>query len=119
MTLYDDASNAGKEAFDSALKSFSIWTKGVQQIAAQSTDFTKQSYEQSAQLFEKLSQARSLDRAAEVQAEFARDAYERWVSQATKVGEIVSDVAKETYKPFEDAVTTAANRGAEAVNRAA
>lgn len=111
MSLNDDASRFGKDAMDNTMKSVSAMTRGLQQIAAETGEFTKTSYEQSAQMVEKLSQVRSLDRAVEVQSEFARSAYERWMSQATKMGELYAEIAKETYKPFEQTATAAAERG--------
>ena len=45
--------------------------------------------------------AKSLEKAIEIQTEFAKSAYEGFVAQATKMGELYSDLAKETYKPFE------------------
>ena len=117
MNLYDDANKAGKEAMDNALKSFSVMTKGLQKISAETTDFTKQSYEQSAQMFEKLAQSKSFDRALEVQNDYTKSAYERWVAQATKMSEMYSDMAKESYRSFETTMTTATNRGAEAARK--
>ena len=37
----------------------------------------------------------------EIQADYAKTAYEGFVAQATKIGELYVDLAKETYKPFE------------------
>ncbi|KAA0970507.1 phasin family protein [Aureimonas fodinaquatilis] len=101
MTIIDETGRVGKEAVDGTLKSVSAVTKGFQQLAAETTDFTKRSYEQSAQHFEKLSQTRTLDKVIELQSDFAKSAYENWVSQATKVGEIYSEIAKESVRPFE------------------
>lgn len=119
MNAYDDANRFGKDAMDNALKSLSVMTRGFQQIATETGEFAKQSYEQSAQMAEKLGQVRSLDRALEVQNEFARSAYERWMTQATKMGEIYTDIAKEAYKPFEQTATAAAERGAAFASKAA
>ena len=44
---------------------------------------------------------KSLDKAIEVQTEYAKSAYEGFVSKASKIGELYADFAKETYKPFE------------------
>ncbi|MCQ8782555.1 phasin family protein [Mangrovibrevibacter kandeliae] len=101
MTVYDDASKFNREAMDNSLKSFSAMTRGFQQIAAESADFTKRSYERSSQFFEQLSQTTTMDRAMELQTEFARSSYETWIQQATKMGELYSDIAKESFKPFE------------------
>ncbi len=37
----------------------------------------------------------------EIQADYAKTAYEGFVAQATKISELYADLAKETYKPFE------------------
>ena len=43
----------------------------------------------------------------EVQTEYAKSAYEGLVAQATKMGELYTDLAKEAYKPFEGMVPAA------------
>ena len=50
---------------------------------------------------EKLFGVKSLEKAIEVQTEYAKTAYEGFVAQANKIGELYADLAKETYKPFE------------------
>ncbi|WP_062010955.1 phasin family protein [Aureimonas sp. AU4] len=98
---YDNANRVGSEAMNNALKSMSIMTKGFQQIANETGEFTKRSVEQSAQMFEKFSQVRTLDKAVELQTEFARTVYENWMSQANKMAGLYSDLARDAYKPFE------------------
>ena len=44
---------------------------------------------------------KSLEKAFEVQTDFAKASYEAFVAQANKVGAIYADIAKEAYKPFE------------------
>lgn len=116
MTAYEDANKFSKDALDNTMKSFSAVTKGFQQIAAETTDFTKRSYEHSAKVFEQLTQVKSFDKVVEVQNDFAKAAYQAWVAQATKMGELYADIAKEAYKPFENTLSAA---GAQAVKKAA
>jgi hypothetical protein len=40
--------------------------------------------------------------AIEVQSEYAKAAYEGCVSEVTKLGELYADLAKETFKPYQD-----------------
>lgn len=119
MSNFDTAGVIGKDMVDSTTKSISVVTKGLQQVATETTEFTKASYEQSTKLFEQLFQTRSFDKVIEVQNEFAKSAYQSWVSQATKLGEIYSDMARESYKPFESAFASAAAKGNDAFRRAA
>ncbi|WP_061936281.1 phasin family protein [Aureimonas sp. AU22] len=104
MNAYVEANKVGKDNMDNALRSMSAVTKGFQQIATETTEFTKKSVEQSAQMFERLAQVRTLDKAIELQSEYARSAYEAWMSQATKMGEIYQEIAREAYRPLESSV---------------
>ncbi|KQT83530.1 phasin family protein [Aurantimonas sp. Leaf443] len=116
--MYEDANKVTKEAADNALKSFSVVTKGFQQIAAESGEFAKRSFEQQSQMFEKLTQARSVEKVIEVQNEYARSAYQAWVAQATKMGEIYADIARQAYKPYEKIAGKAMEAGNDAMKHA-
>jgi hypothetical protein len=50
---------------------------------------------------------KSVDKAIEVQTEYAKTAYEGFVAKASKIGELYADLAKETYKPFETLIAKA------------
>ncbi|MBW3098512.1 phasin family protein [Pseudohoeflea coraliihabitans] len=102
-----DASKITKEAMDNMLTTVSSVTKGMQQIAAESAEYSKKSYEDGAAAFEQLATAKSLDKAFEIQTDYAKSAYEGFVAQATKIGELYTDLAKQSYKPFEDAFAKA------------
>lgn len=119
MSQFDTASLINKDMMDSTTKSLSAVTKGLQQVASETTEFTKSSYEQSTKMFEQLFQSRSLDKVIEVQNTYAKSAYQAWVSQATKLGEIYSDMARESYKPFESAIAAAAAKGSEVFRKTA
>ncbi|GGD89503.1 hypothetical protein GCM10011390_05410 [Aureimonas endophytica] len=119
MSNLDDASNVGKESLDGAMRSFSAMTKGFQQIAAETTEFTKRSYEQSARMFEQLAQSRSFEKAVEIQNDYAKSAYQDWLAQATKMSELYGSIAKEVYKPFESSMMSAANFGQSLAKQAA
>ena len=55
-------------------------------------------------MVEKLSGVKSLDNAIEVQTEFAKSAYETFVAESQKIAGLYSDLAKQTFKPFEGLV---------------
>ena len=98
---FDDAQKLGKDGVDATLQSFTVASKGAQAIAIEVADYARKSFEQNMAVFEKLIGARSLDRAVEVQSEYAKIAYEGFVAQAAKIGELYADVAKQAYKPLE------------------
>ena len=39
----------------------------------------------------------------EIQTDYVKNSYETFVAQATKMSELYADMAKEAYKPFEQA----------------
>lgn len=104
---FDDVNKYGKEFVDSGLKSFASVSKGAQAIATEATEYSKKSFEAGSQAFEKLVSAKSLEKAFEIQTEFAKQSYEGFVAEVTKLGELYADLAKEAYKPYESIVAKA------------
>jgi hypothetical protein len=94
----------GKDNVDAATKSLEAVSKSVQAIATEVADYSKKSFEDGTQAFEKLLGVKSVEKAIELQQAYLKDAYEGFVSQATKMGSMYADLAKETYKPFESYV---------------
>jgi phasin family protein len=86
---------------DATLKSFGAFSKSLQAITVEIADYSKKVFEQNTAATEKLLGARSLDKAIEVQSDYAKSAYETFVAEATKLGELYADLAREAYKPFE------------------
>lgn len=110
MTMFqnfEELQKAGKENFDNAVKAFGVQQKGFQTIASEVTEFSKKSIEAGSAQFEKLLGVKTLDKAIELQTDFAKSAYEGYVAHATKVGELVTELAKEAAKPFEGLVAKA------------
>jgi phasin family protein len=97
----DDMQKFGKDNMDATLKSFGAVSKGVQAIAVEFADYSKKSFEEGTAAVEKLFGAKTLDKAIEVQSDFVKATYEGFVVEATKLGELYADLAKESYKPFE------------------
>jgi hypothetical protein len=97
----EDMQQFGKNSMGMALTSFGAWTKGAQAIAVEMVDYSKKSAESSAAAWEKLMSAKSPEKALEVQSQYLRLSYEDFVTEATKLGELYVDLAKQAYKPFE------------------
>ncbi|MGE0848911.1 MAG: phasin family protein [Hyphomicrobiaceae bacterium] len=98
---FDDFQKLGQQNVDTAMKLFGEWNKGWQAIAAEMTDYTKRSFEESTATFEKLLTAKSLEQAIEIQSGFAKRAYDGYMHQVSKIGGMYADLAKEAYKPVE------------------
>jgi hypothetical protein len=77
----------------------------LQAIAVAYGDYTKKSFEDTRSFVEKLSDVKSLDKVFEVQAEFAKSAYENFIAESQKIAGLYGDLAKQTFKPLEGIVT--------------
>jgi hypothetical protein len=98
---FEDIQKLGKENVDTCMKQFGTVSKGWQTIATEFADYSKKSFEEGSAALEKLLGAKSLEKAIEVQSDYVKTAYEGFVAEATKIGELYTDLAKETYKPLE------------------
>jgi hypothetical protein len=104
---FEDAGKYGKEFIDTGLKSFASLSKGFQAIAVEATEYSKKSFEAGSSALEKLVAAKSLEKAIEIQTDYVKQAYEGFIAEASKIGELYADVAKDAYKPFESIVAKA------------
>jgi phasin family protein len=100
----DEMQKLGKDTVDATLASFGTWTKTAQAIAVEVVDYSKKSVEASAAAWEKLIGAKTIEKAMEVQNDYLKSSYEDFVAEATKLGELYVDLAREAYKPFEGAL---------------
>ena len=105
MINLDTIPKLGKDGLDATMKSVGALSKGTQSAAAELADFAKRSFEHGSATMEKLVGVRTLDRAVEIQAEFARSSYESFFAQASKMGELCTTTVKEAYAPMERLVS--------------
>jgi hypothetical protein len=101
MNTFEDAQKFGKEGFDAMVASATVVAKNYQTIAKEMADFAAKTVEHNKATFEKASSARSFERVAEVQQGYAKEAYEAFVAQSTKMGDLYKAAAAEAMKPFE------------------
>jgi hypothetical protein len=100
---FEDFQKFSKDQLEAFTTVSTTWSKGMQDIATESTDYSKKTFAAGTAMFEKLLGARSVETAVQIQTEFAKQAYEGFVAQATKVSELYTRVASDALKP----VTTA------------
>lgn len=101
LNNFEGFQKMGQENADIYMKQFGTVSKGFQTIATEVADYSKKSFEHGSATLEKLLGAKSVDKAIEIQSDYVKTAYEGFVAQATKFGELYSDLAKESYKPLE------------------
>jgi hypothetical protein len=101
MIKVEEIQQYGKEQFDTAVATAGSFQKGIQAIATAFGDYTRKSFEDGNAYAEKLAGVKSFDKAIEVQTEYAKSAYETFVAESQKIGELYADLAKQAYKPLE------------------
>lgn len=107
MQKVEEIQKYGKEQMETAVASAGEFTKGVQAIMTAYGDYSKKAIEDGNAFVGKLSGVKSVDKALEVQTEYAKSSYETFVAESKKIGELYADLAKLTYKPFEGLVAKA------------
>jgi phasin family protein len=100
---FEEFQKVGKDGFDAAVRSFGEVNKGFQAIAAEVTDYSKKAFEDSTRAFEQLVGAKSIEQAVEIQSQYAKKAYDAYVAEMSKLGEMYVGLAKDAYKPVEAA----------------
>src|ERR1044072_6539578 len=98
---FEDFQKLGKDNVDTCMKQFGTVSKGWQAIATEFADYSKKSFEHGSATLERLFGAKSLEKALDIQSDYGKTAYEGFGAEATKMGELYTDLAKETYKPLE------------------
>lgn len=100
---FEEFQKVGKDGFDAAVRSFGEMNKGFQAIAAEVTDYSKKAFEDSTHAFEQLIGAKSIEQAVEIQSQYAKKAYDTYMAEMSKLGEMYVGLAKDAYKPVEAA----------------
>ena len=75
---------------------------GVQAIATAYGEYTRKSFDDTKSLVEGLSGVKSIDKALEVQTEYAKSAYDTFVTESQKIAGLYTDLARQTFKPLEN-----------------
>ncbi len=94
---FEDMQKLGQSNVDSAMRMFGEWDRNWQAIAAEMGDYTKRSFEEGSTTLEKLMGSKSIGQAIEIQTSYAKRAYGDYMQQATKIGGMYANMAKEAY----------------------
>lgn len=104
MVKVEELQNYGKEQYENVVASANDVQHTVQAIVTAFGDYSKKSFEEGSAFFEKLVASKSLDKAIEVQTEYAKNSYETFMAESQKIGALYAELAKQSFKPFEGLV---------------
>ncbi len=117
---FEDIKKISDENTEKLAKSTSFVTKGVQDIAAATAEFSKDSIAKTTAAVQELTAVKSLDKALELQLKLGKEAYEAAVAHSTKINELSMNLFKDAFKPFGDMFAgVAANAPVAKSNKAA
>ena len=85
---FEEFQKVGKDGFDAAVRSFGEMNKASQAIAAEVTDYSKKAFEDSTRALEQLIGAKSIEQAIEIQSQYAKKAYDTYVAEMSKIGDV-------------------------------
>ena len=105
----EDFQRVSKDGFDASVRSLEV-NKGFQAIAATVTDYSKKAFEDGTRAFEQLIGAKSFEQAFEIQSQYAKKAFDAYIAQLSKLGEMYVDLTRNAYKPVEQAVAKSARK---------
>ncbi len=101
FTNLEEMQKFGKQQLEAATAATTSFSKGLQEIATETTDYSKKAIAANTSVVEKLLGAKNVETAIQIQTDFAKTAYEGFVAQATKVSELYAKLTKEAFKPLE------------------
>ena len=97
----NELQNAVESGFDAASRSFGEVNRGIQAMAAEMTDFSKRRWEEVFQAWQQLLHARHFGDVVDVQTHYAQRAYDAYMSELSKVGELYLGTVREAARPLE------------------
>ncbi len=96
---FEELPNLSKQQLEAFTAASTTLTKGLQELATETTDYAKKAFAANSAVYEKLLGVRSVEAAIQIQTEYAKQAYEGFVAQASKVSELCVKVASDAFKP--------------------
>ncbi|MEM9590404.1 MAG: phasin family protein [Pseudomonadota bacterium] len=95
----DAFQNFGTDGFDSYFRSYGELNKGFQEIAGEWTDYSNKAFRKSTKALEKMADAKSVEDLVEVQTKYTKRAYEAYVAEITKLGEMYAKLMQTAFVP--------------------
>ena len=104
VQTYDAALSFGKENVEAVVKSATVAGKGAETIHNEFYAYSKQSIEDSITASKAILGSKSIHEAFELQTDFAKNAFETYVGQMARFGELFSAAGKDSFAPLQTRV---------------
>ena len=104
LQAYDAYLGYSKDTAEAVMKSATVAGKGVETINSEIYSFSKQSIEEAVAATKAVMGSKSVHEAFEFQTDFAKSAFEAYVAELSKISELSTTVAKDSFAPFKGRV---------------
>lgn len=101
---YDAFVGYNKDTAEAVMKSATTAGKGIESINSEIYSYSKQSIEDGVAATKAVLGSKSVHEAFEFQTDYAKSAFEAYVAELSKISELATAAAKETYAPFKGRV---------------
>ena len=106
--IFEDAGKYGKEFVELGLEELHCAdSRARRRFRSEASDYAKNPSKPARRPCEKLISAKSLENAFEIQTDYAKQAYEGFVAEATKISDLYADMAKDSLQAVRGVVAKA------------
>jgi phasin family protein len=108
--LTSDATTLGQENVEAIVQSSTLFFKGAEDILKTYTTLAQEAAQKNAEGLQSLLGCKTLNELTETQNKLAKDSFEGFIAQATKLSELSLKVAKESLEPINAQVNKTVKR---------
>ena len=101
---YDQFFGFGKDTVEAYVKAANVASKGAETLHNEIFAYSKQSFEDAVAAAKAVMGSKSVHEAFELQSDFAKTAFDGYVSQLTKIGELMVATTKDSIQPLQGRV---------------
>lgn len=101
----NEASTQNQANLDAVVKSSQIFGKGMGEVAALASQYTKAAFERGVEAAKTIGATKSLQDLVEIQAEYAKTSVSSFLADFNKIAEVVANTGTEAAKPVSTRTT--------------
>lgn len=106
---FEDAGQFGQENVEAMVASGKVLAKAAEEMNAEVIAFSKKNYEDGMAAMKEFGTVKSVSEYFEMQTALAKNSFEAFVAEATKLNEMYAAAAKEAFAPINARFTAAAD----------
>ena len=110
LTQLNELNAHSKTNLEAVIASVTAQAKGAEALGAQAMAYSKKAVEDHVAAAKSLSGAKSVQEVIELQTTYAKSALDAYISEVSKMSDIVSTSVKDAVKPLNERVTAAVER---------